>query len=312
MNVLITGAGLLGAHTAADLIDAGHEPLLVDVRPDSAYVEQVAGDVPIHLLDAVDADRLAALARRADVDAVVHTAALIGPKANRDPYLAVRVNVGATLAAAEAARRTRAKRLVLASSLAVYDWSEPSEPPREDAAPRPRSVYGATKAAAEMVALAYAAGGAVAATILRFAGLYGYGRFRGGSVFGALLQRTIEALLERGRADLDPRLANREYLYVRDAARAVRMAVERPDVAGLLNVGSGRVERADDLAHALRCAVPGAEVSVPLVDAPPVPPLALEKATERLGYAPAWPLADGLADLAAAVRLGTPTAGGVR
>ena len=48
MNVLITGAGLAGCHSARALAERGHQVMLFDVAPNVEYVRSVAGDLPVH------------------------------------------------------------------------------------------------------------------------------------------------------------------------------------------------------------------------------------------------------------------------
>jgi dTDP-4-dehydrorhamnose reductase len=72
--------------------------------------------------DVTDVDPLAEDLREWHAEAVLHTAALVGQKAETNPYLAYWVNTGGTAAVAEAVRRAGVSRLVHISSLAVYDW----------------------------------------------------------------------------------------------------------------------------------------------------------------------------------------------
>jgi len=97
------------------------------------------------------------------------------------------------------------------------------------------------------------------------------------------------------------RLSGHEYLHAGDAARAIRLAAEG-ELAGVYNVGTGRLYHATDVADALRLAVPGVPVhAVPAaVDAPP--PLAVERIRRDL---PGWrcrDLAAGITDLVATLR----------
>ena len=112
MRVLVTGAGLVGCHVAAELLEAGHEPILLDARPQEDYVPAVVGDVELLTADVVDAGSLETAFASAPVEAVVHTAGLIGRKVARRPELAFRVNVGGTVAVAEAAAAAGVRRLV--------------------------------------------------------------------------------------------------------------------------------------------------------------------------------------------------------
>ena len=43
MNILITGAGLIGAHAARQIVDAGHKVVLFDLSPNRDYIAKVVG-----------------------------------------------------------------------------------------------------------------------------------------------------------------------------------------------------------------------------------------------------------------------------
>jgi UDP-glucose 4-epimerase len=94
----------------------------------------------------------------ADADAVVHLAAVIPPRSERDPYLTELVNVGGTAAVVEAVAQARRRpRLVHASSLSVYGRTQHKSPPRRVDDPLdPAEHYGHTKAAAEGIVRASA------------------------------------------------------------------------------------------------------------------------------------------------------------
>ncbi len=104
-RVLITGAGLVGAHAARAIVDSGGDVTLLDSAPNPAYVRRIVGH-PLETLK-VDIRELPALidaVNRVGPDVVVHTAALIGSAAQTNPYAGVQVNVLGTVNVAEAVR----------------------------------------------------------------------------------------------------------------------------------------------------------------------------------------------------------------
>lgn len=300
-RVLVTGAGLVGCHAAAELREAGHDVTVVDLRPDEDYVAEVAGPVGVVTADVGDVEGLRGLLREHEVSAIVHTAGIVGPKAERNPYLAFVVNTHGTAAVVEACREEGIRRLVHVSSLAVYDWAAAAgrETVPEAVPSGPATVYGATKVAAEAVVRAYAHRGWLDPTILRLAGVYGRGHYRGGSMLGALVDQALRRCLAGEPVVLAKALQPCEFLYAVDAGRAVRLALEREgEGVALCNVGSGSVTYPEGLAAALSAAVPGAQVQVPESSGSALP-LDLERARALLGYVPHYDLAHGLADLAA-------------
>jgi UDP-glucose 4-epimerase len=308
MRTVVTGAGLVGCHTARELTDAGHQVLLLDARPEPGYLAAVAGPQPeLARRDVTDVDRLTEDLRAWRAEAIVHTAALVGPKADANPFLAYWVNTGGTAAVAEAARRAGVTRLVHISSLAVYDWDAlPTGGARsvpETGPTSARTVYGGSKLAAEVVVTGYAAQGCFRATILRLAGVFGPGLYSGGSLLGSTLQRLVAAARQGQRAVVGRVLEGHEYLYAADAGRAARLALDALDRtstqdARVYNIGTGRMHLAGDIAAAIQASVPGATVVPRPGPAPAGLPLDVTRARRELGFQPQWDIRLGVAALA--------------
>jgi len=299
VRVLITGAGQVGCHAAAELVARGDEVVLVDVHPDRPYVWEVVGKgTPLIKESVNDAAVLAQVLQRERAEAVVHSAGLIGHKAEKHPTLAFYVNAQGTAAVADACCRTGVRRLVHISSLGVYDWEALRGAPwvGEDSPTRPRTVYSASKLAAEAAALAFEKSG-LEVTLLRMAGVYGYGHYRGGSRVALLMRRALERALCGDPAHVPAALGANEYLYAGDAGLAVRRALEC-GMSGTFNVGTGVVSQPADVADAIRAAVPGASVVAAPPEEPP-PPLDVRRAARVLGFRPRWSLEAGIADWAA-------------
>lgn len=141
MRALVTGAaGFLGAHIAAALAaDPRVEAVtgLDRVAPaDRAGTRFIGADI-------AEIERVAPAA-----DLAVHAAALTSQASEADPAAARRINLEGTRAVLRwAAAQPTPPRVLLLSSIAVLGSGEAVA--REDTAPAPRSVYGATKLAAE-------------------------------------------------------------------------------------------------------------------------------------------------------------------
>lgn len=167
-RVLVTGAtGFVGRHVVAALRDAGDDVSCL-VRPSSdrgalpADVRFVPGDV-------TDAGSLAAAVR--DHDVVVHAAAMLKTPW-RKAFVTANVD-GARNVARACAAADRAPALLLVSSLAAAGPSPDGRPRDEDAPPRPMSLYGRVKLAAEAAARAFA--GDAPLTIVRPPMVFGAG-----------------------------------------------------------------------------------------------------------------------------------------
>jgi dTDP-L-rhamnose 4-epimerase len=297
MDVLVTGgAGFIGSHLVDLLAERGHRvrvldrlhPKAHDGRPDYLRddVEYVWADLDGPALDrAVDG-----------VQAVCHQAAMVG--LGRDlgdvvDYVRDNALGTARLLAALHRRPGRVDRLLLASSMVVYGegayrcqahgqvrpaprgaarlaagrWEPPCPacgrdleplPVTEDAVTDPRSVYAATKLHQEHLAFAAMAAGGAAVTALRYHNVYGPRMPRDTPYAGvaaifrsALVAGQAPRVLEDGRQ-------RRDFVHVRDVARANLLALEAPTPAtGVFNVASGEPNTVGEMATTLAAAMDG-------------------------------------------------------
>ena len=301
MHVLITGGGMVGSHAAQELIKHNHEVTILDLKPDHAYIQAIAATDPVRIIqgNVGDINTLLKLLQSERIEAVIHTAALIGQKAETNPYLAFHVNANGTAAIAEACRLANIPRLVFISSLAVYDWkfTTPTNPVTESIPSGPASIYGSTKVAAEAIIRAYATKGWLQASILRLAGVYGFGHFRGGSRLGFIVQQALTRSLQGLPVTLPAGLGTNEYLYARDAATAIRLSIEakHPSI-GPYNIGTGRVHAPAEVATALKHTITGTTIEAGSAGRP-CSPLSVQRATDELSFTAQFNLSDGIADL---------------
>jgi UDP-glucose 4-epimerase len=201
MRVLITGAGLIGCHAARELVERGDEVALFDLTPREDYVARVVGgDVRLVRGDTRELPAILEAVQAARAECVVHTAGLIGGNAQQVPYRGFQTNIGGTINVAEAVRLGGVRRLVQASTQGVNDLSQPQTAPLTEEFPvGGDAVYTASKVSCEQVLKAYAAAYQFELAMLRFAGVYGYGHYTGGSGVGQGMHALVQAALE-GRA----------------------------------------------------------------------------------------------------------------
>ncbi|GAA5172051.1 UDP-glucose 4-epimerase GalE [Pseudonocardia eucalypti] len=175
MRVLVTGgAGYLGSVCAAQLVEAGHDVVVLD---DLSTGHRDAVPDGCRFVEGDLADAAAPLLAEG-VDGVLHFAAksLVG-ESMEHPDRYWRGNVLTTFRLLEAMREAGTPRLVFSSTAAAY--GEPDQTPiTEDAPTRPTNTYGATKLAIDHAIASYAAAYGLAGVSLRYFNVAGaHGRF---------------------------------------------------------------------------------------------------------------------------------------
>ncbi|KOO58406.1 UDP-galactose-4-epimerase [Rheinheimera sp. KL1] len=158
MRILVTGgAGYIGSHTCLELLNSGHQVVVVDNLSNSSSealkrVEQLTGrSITFYQADIRDEKALSAIFAAENVDAVIHFA---GSKAVGEsvakPLFYYENNVSASGLLMQVMLQHQVKTLVFSSSATVY--GEPvSSPIREDFAVHPESPYGRSKLMVEQI-----------------------------------------------------------------------------------------------------------------------------------------------------------------
>ncbi len=305
MNILITGAGLVGCHVARTLRERGHRAALYDVSPREDYVRRVAGDLPVFRGDVRDLPALVETMQQERTDALVHTAYVIGERLAQRPYAGLGANVGGAIAVAEAARLTGARRLIFASTFGVYRWGlRPAAPVTEDYPVVSNAFYRASKLACEVILQAYAGAYGLEVATARFAQVYGFGHYTGGDLIGEVLHRLLENGLRGGPVEVDSQLfGSNDYVYAKDVAQGVALLCEKPLENRVFNLGSGVLSKVGDVVEALQAALPGVEVQPVEGESTSytpdrAQPLSILRLQEETGYRSAYDLAEGLKDFA--------------
>jgi len=238
MNFLITGAaGFLGSSLANNLAREGHQVRGLDDLS-TGDPQALSSDVHFTRGDVSDRPKLWTLLQ--EVDVVYHLAARVSvPESVLYPRDYNTVNVGGTVALMEAMRDVGVRRVVLASSGAVYgDLAE--QPLQEAVIPNPRSPYAVSKLAAEYYVRTIGGLWGIETVSLRIFNAYGPGQHLPAShppVVPYFLRQAQRGgtLVVHGDGN-----QTRDYVYVDDVVSAMVAASTAPDVDGLvINVGSG-------------------------------------------------------------------------
>ncbi len=246
MNLLITGAaGFLGSSLANHLAREGHQVRGLDDLS-TGDPQALVADVHFTRGDVSDRPKLWTLLQ--EVDVVYHLAARVSvPESILYPRDYNLVNVGGTVALMEAMRDVGVRRVVLASSGAVYgDLGD--QPLSELVTPNPRSPYAVSKLAAEYYVRTIGGLWGIETVSLRIFNAYGPGQHLPPShppVVPYFLRQALRAgtVIVHGDGN-----QTRDYVYVDDVVSAMVAASTAPNINGLvINVGSGSETSVRDL-----------------------------------------------------------------
>jgi UDP-glucose 4-epimerase len=248
VRVLVTGgAGFIGSHVVDKLLEAGHEPLVFDLRP-SPY--HPAGDVEQSVGDVTDRAALERAARGCDV--VVHLAAVADvADVVATPDRAQRFNAQGTLEILEVAREAGLRRVIYASTTWVYSDCVGRRVDEETPVAAPSHLYTATKLAGELYCQAYGQLFGIEYTILRFGIPYGP-RARDATVVAALTEKA-----ERGEplTIAGDGTQSRRFVYVEDLAAGVVAALSPEAANRVYNLAGEEEVSVLDIAEAVRTEV---------------------------------------------------------
>jgi UDP-glucose 4-epimerase len=312
MKLLVTGgAGYIGSVVTAQLIEDGHEVVVLDdlstghadgVPRGAAFVE---GDLRTG----------AAAVLATGIDAVLHFAAksLVAESVAR-PALYWQHNLGGTLALLEAMREAGVGRIVFSSTAAVY--GEPESVPIEETAPtRPINPYGASKLAVDTTLAEYARMHGFGAVSLRYFNVAGAYRQRGGGWLGerhdpeAHLIPNILSVALTGAGEVamfgddyptPDGTCIRDYIHVADLAQAHLLALSAcaPGEHKIFNVGSGSGFSNREVLAACRD-VTGRVIPSRMAGRRPGDPAALIASSDRIRAGLRWRASRSLTDMVA-------------
>ena len=240
MKALVTGgAGFIGSHIVDRLLHDGHQVIVLDDLS-TGHRENLAENEKLEIVEGDIRDFTTVNECMQGVDWVFHKAAVASvPKTVNDPIGSSAVNYQGTLHVLEAARQNRAKRVVFASSAALYG-DEPTLPKLETMLPVTLSPYAVDKLASEYACGMYTKLYGLETVSLRYFNVYGPRQDPSSPYSGVisifadkLNQGAVPTIYGDGEQ-------TRDFVYVSDVVEANMQAATKESAAGqVINIATG-------------------------------------------------------------------------
>ena len=249
-RVVVTGgAGFIGSNIAEELY-ANNEVIIIDDLS-TGRLQNIAplgklSNVSFFQGTITDLSLLLKAFDRADY--VFHQAALASvPMSIQDPLRTNEVNILGTLNVLVAARDRHVKKVVFASSCAIYG-DTPTLPAGESMPLNPLSPYAVTKATGEQYCSVFSQVFGLATACLRYFNVYGP-RQDPSSEYAAVVPKFITAALAgKPLTIFGDGQQTRDFVFVKDVVSA-NISAAQTDITGAFNIGSGRQTSVIELAN---------------------------------------------------------------
>jgi UDP-glucose 4-epimerase len=237
-RILITGgAGFIGSHLARRFADQAEVTVLDDLR--SGYARNLEG-VRCRFVQGSILDDAALRQAVAGAEEIYHLAAMISvPESVAKPAECALLNAEGTRRVLDAALAAGARKVVLASSAAIYG-DNPTVPKLESMVPEPKSPYAATKLAGEQLLEEYRHVHGLGTTSLRFFNVFGP-RQDPRSAYAAAVPIFIAKALHNEPIGIHgDGNQTRDFIHVTDIVGALAYAGSSKGMSGTYNVGYGQ------------------------------------------------------------------------
>jgi UDP-glucose 4-epimerase len=304
MNILITGAGLIGTNAARHAVGAGHKVVLFDLSPNRDYIEKVVGNnkADVVAADMRDLPALLSALEKFNIDTLVATAGLIGSRVQENSYTGATNNILGTINVLEASRLRKLRRVVYVSTFGVYDRNKITDGIIRETHPiGGHNLYATTKVCSEHLVHAYATMYDLDTIIIRPGGVFGRGFYVGGSTVGKVMRDLAMSMIKADPITVDARTYGpNEYVYGKDVGLALFLACQAQNPKQrIYNAGTGVVHGPGELAEVVRELTPGSEVKVTGTSGAEKSrsiPMDISLSKAELGYTPKFSLKEALRD----------------
>jgi UDP-glucose 4-epimerase len=249
MKILVTGgAGFIGKYLVKSLLENNHNVTIFDNISNSTKnsissliefgAQLIEGDItkPLDILNAVK-----------DHDVVIHLAAKISVSESiSNPVETFQVNVDGTRNILAACEKNHIKKLIVASSAAVYGESPSNVKLTEKSKTNPISPYGESKMKMEQEIIEFESNHDIDCIILRFFNIFGIGQ---SSEYAGVITKFIEKIKREKPLEIfGDGLQTRDFVAIEDIISSIHNAISC-DKSGTYNIASGKSVTIKELAE---------------------------------------------------------------
>ena len=263
MSIMVTGGtGLIGSRIIRKLVERGEEVVSFDLAAPRANLESYLDRIQVYRGDITQMPHLLEAVNTYEVRKIIHMAALLPPDTEDRPHYGMLVNIQGTNNVFEVARWTGVRRVVYASSIAVYGVQENfgDRAVTEDDAWSPMNVYGMTKAANDFAAAQYAGRFGLDVRGIRICTVFSHGRVTGATgLIGGLLM-SLPAVGKPVALPFRPDEAS-SMIHAEDAAEIFVRVAFADRLNYRIYISGGQLATIGEVADVVRSFIPYAKIS---------------------------------------------------
>jgi nucleoside-diphosphate-sugar epimerase len=225
MKILVTGAlGQIGSEltTALKKIYGENNVITSDVRNENIAEEFL----PYEQLNVLDKARLAEIVKKHQIEVIYHLAAILSAAGEKNPNLCWDVNMTGLHNVLEVARELKVRQIVCPSSIAVFGPETPRDNTPQETVILPKTMYGLTKAAGELLCDYYVAKFGIDVRGIRYPGLISYKTLPGGGTTDYAVEIFYEAIKKKSYKCFLKADTTLPMMYMPDAIRGTIQLAE--------------------------------------------------------------------------------------
>ncbi|MCT4619386.1 MAG: L-threonine 3-dehydrogenase [Marinisporobacter sp.] len=225
-KIFVTGAlGQIGSELVMKMREVYGNDQVVATDIKCPKEHEVVQSGPFEILDVTDAKKMHEIAKKYEVDTIIHLAALLSATAEKNPVFAWNINMGGLVNALEAARDLKCQ-FFTPSSIGAFGPSTPKDNTPQDTIQRPTTMYGVNKVSGELLCDYYFHKFGVDTRGVRFPGLISYVTPPGGGTTDYAVDIYYEALKRGEYTSYIGKGTYMDMMYMPDALNAIIQLME--------------------------------------------------------------------------------------